>query len=591
MITSLLLLCCLTPLWLLVGKACSKLRLPSISGFILAGVASGPHFFSILNPTLLQDLRFVEHICLSYIALLAGAELHFPGIRHLRRQVFHTTIGISFFSWALVFAVSLLASNTVPFLSSLPAPELLAVCNLLGVLAIARSPAAALAVMKEVHGNGSFCSLVIAVVDMKDILVFLAFAVALKYAEQAAASVGGGPPIHISSAIIDPVLGILSSLLLGVGGGLVLSRTWHSSPTFPSTLNSPQLERYQYYIKALIPLVFSSFIYFTSQKLKAEPLLACVFLGATAANTAAAAAAATQGSKNIVSLFGGGGGGSGGGTLDVDVVGAKAHQSPAPPPRHQQHQHHRHHHHHHDHHHRTGSGTGGGTGGHEDTVIPLSLSMNESSSFPTLTSVATPPPPSPIALPLTLGTLLSPISAVLFGLVGSGLHVDKIVRNLGLAIVLFSVRILGIWIGAWVGGSSGKVPPELKSRLWMGMLTQAGIAMGLTRVVVARCNARWGPDFEALMAAIVIGNLMVGPPMFRAAIHAAGEDHVGVGVGVGGGGGVGGVLGVFSSSSRQDLDGGSSGMVGETPVKKAQQQQLTMIPIIDLPPTTPKVVL
>ena len=57
------------------------------------------------------------------------------------------------------------------------------------------------------------------------------------------------------------------------------------------------------------------------------------------------------------------------------------------------------------------------------------------------------------------------------------------------------------------------------------MVTQAGIAMGLTRVVVARCKGTWGPDFEALMAGVVVANLLIGPPLFRAAIHAAGEAH------------------------------------------------------------------
>jgi len=34
---------------------------------------------------------------------------------------------------------------------------------------------------------------------------------------------------------------------------------------------------------------------------------------------------------------------------------------------------------------------------------------------------------------------------------------------------------------------------------------------------------QWGPDFQTLMAAVIIVNLCIGPPLFRHAIFAAGE--------------------------------------------------------------------
>jgi hypothetical protein len=51
---------------------------------------------------------------------------------------------------------------------------------------------------------------------------------------------------------------------------------------------------------------------------------------------------------------------------------------------------------------------------------------------------------------------------------------------------------------------------------------QAGVALGLTRMVAVRFP-HWGPDFQTLAAAVIVGNLCVGPPLFRAAINAAGE--------------------------------------------------------------------
>jgi hypothetical protein len=138
----------------------------------------------MLRQYMLDNLSFVEHACLSYIALLAGAELHLGGIKRIRRQVTWMVGGISFFSYALVFTCALLAAPRTPFLGSLPRNQVVSVCNLLAVLALARSPASAISVIHELKGSGPYCSLVMAIVIVKDVLVFLAFSLALNAAEQ-----------------------------------------------------------------------------------------------------------------------------------------------------------------------------------------------------------------------------------------------------------------------------------------------------------------------------------------------------------------------------------------------------------------------
>lgn len=55
---------------------------------------------------------------------------------------------------------------------------------------------------------------------------------------------------------------------------------------------------------------------------------------------------------------------------------------------------------------------------------------------------------------------------------------------------------------------------------------QAGVALGLARMVAVRFP-QWGPHFQTLMAAVIIVNLCVGPPLFRHAIFAAGEARRG----------------------------------------------------------------
>ncbi len=62
------------------------------------------------------------------------------------------------------------------------------------------------------------------------------------------------------------------------------------------------------------------------------------------------------------------------------------------------------------------------------------------------------------------------------------------------ALIIYTVRLAGIWLGCWVGAEVGGTPPDVSRRLWMGMVTQAGIALGLAQTVAARFPS-WGPDY------------------------------------------------------------------------------------------------
>lgn len=48
-------------------------------------------------------------------------------------------------------------------------------------------------------------------------------------------------------------------------------------------------------------------------------------------------------------------------------------------------------------------------------------------------------------------------------------------------------------------------------------LVQAGVAMGLARIAGTAFTG-WGPAFQTLMMAVIMINMLVGPPMFRAAL-------------------------------------------------------------------------
>jgi len=60
---------------------------PQITGYLLAGIAAGPHGAGLLSAGLLARMAPVEAACLAAIALAAGAELHLSELQRTRRQV------------------------------------------------------------------------------------------------------------------------------------------------------------------------------------------------------------------------------------------------------------------------------------------------------------------------------------------------------------------------------------------------------------------------------------------------------------------------------------------------------------------------
>ena len=63
----------------------------------------------------------------------------------------------------------------------------LCVASMAGTIMVTRSPATAIAVLKEVDGRGPFCSLTLNVVILKDVFVIILYALnieAVKFAEE-----------------------------------------------------------------------------------------------------------------------------------------------------------------------------------------------------------------------------------------------------------------------------------------------------------------------------------------------------------------------------------------------------------------------
>ncbi len=119
----------------------------------------------------------------------------------------------------------------------------------------------------------------------------------------------------------------------------------------------------------------------------------------------------------------------------------------------------------------------------------------------------------------------TPIFVVFFALVGASLNLGIVALLLPITLALYLVRILALFIGAYLGGAAARDPANFKRIAWMGYITQAGVAIGLSKEV-AIAFPELGVEFTTLLVAVIVVSELTGPIFFKFAIRQVGESHL-----------------------------------------------------------------
>ncbi|MBL4658392.1 MAG: NAD-binding protein, partial [Flavobacteriales bacterium] len=117
------------------------------------------------------------------------------------------------------------------------------------------------------------------------------------------------------------------------------------------------------------------------------------------------------------------------------------------------------------------------------------------------------------------------IYVIFFTLTGAAMSLDTLFGVMGIAVVLFGVRLFAMILGSTFGGLIAGEPWRLIKIGWMPYVTQAGVGLGLA-TVVANSFPEWGEEFATIIIAVIVINQFVGPPLFKWAITIAGESHI-----------------------------------------------------------------
>ena len=206
---------------LLMTRIFSRWRLPDVTAFLVAGVLIGPFCLGRLGITgvgfaAYEDvaaLGTISDVAMGFIAFVIGNEFRLEDLRKTGRQAFIIGIVQALVATALVDLALLGFHFLRPDILSAPA------AITLGAIAAATAPAATLMVVRQYKAKGPLTSLLLPIVALDDAVGLVVFAVSFGIAK---AMISGA--LSIVSVLVNPLIEIVLSLLLGMLAGAALTR-------------------------------------------------------------------------------------------------------------------------------------------------------------------------------------------------------------------------------------------------------------------------------------------------------------------------------------------------------------------------------
>ncbi|HHD56146.1 MAG TPA: hypothetical protein ENK89_00510 [Desulfobulbaceae bacterium] len=208
---------------LLCAKIVQLIRLPSVTGFILAGLVLGPSGFGLLTmESIGHRLDHFTQIALMLIAFGIGEHIELRKLGSVAKDVGYIAVVQALGSFVLVTAGTLATLHLVGG-SNFLFQEQLTLALLLGAVAVATAPAAILHVVRELGARGPLTSTLMAVVAVDDGLAIMIFGMAISAAHQLAG--------HTEASALTSILASLAeigfSIAIGTATGLIIDFILH----------------------------------------------------------------------------------------------------------------------------------------------------------------------------------------------------------------------------------------------------------------------------------------------------------------------------------------------------------------------------
>ena len=209
-----------------IGKLVSKLKLPSILGWLITGMVFGPHAFAVMNQETLDAgwYQIVVHVLECAVGLMIGTELVWNKIKRSGKSIVITTLTQSlgtFFVVSLVFGV-------VFYLSDIP----VYLAFIFGGIALATAPAPALSIVREFNTKGPVTGTLIPMAALDDIVGCIVFFTTIAIVAGNLSS--GELPAYMIALVV--ILPLIIGAVIGFFAGMLLKREQNAFATMATLI-------------------------------------------------------------------------------------------------------------------------------------------------------------------------------------------------------------------------------------------------------------------------------------------------------------------------------------------------------------------
>lgn len=239
---------------LLLTRVVKLVKLPNVTGYLIAGLLIGPYCFKLISADMLETLDILTTAALGFIAFSIGSEFKLAHIKAIGGKIILITVCEALGAVILVDVVVIAFGFPVPMALTM------------GAIAAATAPAATLLVVRQYRAKGELTSTLLPVVAMDDAIGLMAYAISVSIAKM----IQNGDAFNIMTTIVDPLLEIVLSLLAGGVLGAVVAI---SNRFFQSKANRLSI--------GIAAVLLGASL---AQKFDLSPLLLCMAIGAVYVN-------------------------------------------------------------------------------------------------------------------------------------------------------------------------------------------------------------------------------------------------------------------------------------------------------------------
>ena len=214
----------------LIARLMRTAGFPLISGYIVAGIIAGPYITGFLTEKAVDQLRLVDDLALSFIALAAGGSLHFNSLRKRLKAILLNIALLILVVSVLVFSFVFLFGGCFGFIKTLSSAQIMALALLLGVIAVACSPSSAIAVIDECRATGPFTEMIMGVTVAVDVLIIILFTLVLTVTKLMLSTTGVVDYSVFVALSIEITVSFIFGILLGKGLSYYIFKVGHDLP-------------------------------------------------------------------------------------------------------------------------------------------------------------------------------------------------------------------------------------------------------------------------------------------------------------------------------------------------------------------------